>query len=134
MAFLVGCLLAFAVILNAEAKAVPSNISTDSSLTPTSNPSWLSSSGLYAFGFYEQGNGYAVGIVLAGVPEKTVVWTANRDDPLVSNNATLLFTSGGLSLQSTQGETPVATTTHQSSGGRRNIYHWGQAGNDSFNY
>ncbi|PRQ49115.1 putative protein kinase RLK-Pelle-SD-2b family [Rosa chinensis] len=111
MAFLVGCLLAFAVILNAEAKAVPSNISTDSSLTPTSNSSWLSSSGLYAFGFYKQGNGYAVGIVLAGVPEKTVVWTANRNDPLVSNNATLLFTSNGISLQSTQGETPVATTT-----------------------
>ncbi|PRQ49137.1 putative protein kinase RLK-Pelle-SD-2b family [Rosa chinensis] len=112
MAFLVGCLLAFAVILNAEAKAGPSNISTDSSLTPTSNPSWLSSSGLYDFGFYKQGNGYAVWIVLlAGMPEKTVVWTANRDHPLVSNNATLLFTSGGLSLQSTQGETSVATIT-----------------------
>ncbi|KAE7998016.1 hypothetical protein FH972_002595 [Carpinus fangiana] len=34
---------------------------------------WLSRSGLYAFGFYKQGNGYAVGIFMAGIPKKTVV-------------------------------------------------------------
>ncbi|KAK0605705.1 hypothetical protein LWI29_029853 [Acer saccharum] len=71
-----------------------SNISRGSSLTPTKTSSWLSKSGLYTFGFYQRGNGYySVGVFLAGIQEKTVVWTANRDDPLVSGNATLLFTA-----------------------------------------
>ncbi|KAI9165217.1 hypothetical protein LWI28_009837 [Acer negundo] len=41
---------------------------------------------------------------LAGIPEKTVVWTANRDDPPVSANSTLLFTAaeGRLVLQTAQ--------------------------------
>ncbi|KAK4842957.1 hypothetical protein QYF36_002070 [Acer negundo] len=80
-----------------------SNISQGSSLTPTKTSSWLSSSGLYAFGFYQRGNGgYAVGVFLAGIPKKTVVWTARRDDPPVSANATLLFTEGRLVLQTAQ--------------------------------
>ncbi|KAK0601716.1 hypothetical protein LWI29_026841 [Acer saccharum] len=84
-----------------------SNISRGSSLTPAKTPSWLSSSGLYAFGFYQRGNGgYAVGVFLAGIPEKTVVWTSRRDDPPVSANTTLLFTAaeGRLVLQTAQGQ------------------------------
>ncbi|KAL5754026.1 hypothetical protein ACOSP7_022246 [Xanthoceras sorbifolium] len=83
-----------------------SNISLKSSLTPTGTSSWSSSSGLYAFGFYQRENGYAVGIFLAGIPEKTVVWTANRDASPVFGNATLLFTSatGKLVLKTAQGE------------------------------
>ncbi|KAK1371540.1 Receptor-like serine/threonine-protein kinase [Heracleum sosnowskyi] len=77
--------------------AALSNISQGSSLTPTGNSSWLSSSGLFAFGFYPQGdNRYGVGIFLAGLPlNKTVVWTANRDDPPVSNDVTLRLTMDG---------------------------------------
>ncbi|KAB1223471.1 G-type lectin S-receptor-like serine/threonine-protein kinase RLK1 [Morella rubra] len=72
---------------------------------------WLSRSGLYAFGFYKQGNDYAIGIFLAGIPEKTVVWTANRDEPLVSSNATLLFeTDGSLLLQGTGGRVVIAAS------------------------
>ncbi|KAK0603934.1 hypothetical protein LWI29_010287 [Acer saccharum] len=89
-----------------------SNISRGSSLTPTKTSSWLSKSGLYAFGFYQRGNGYySVGVFLAGIQEKTVVWTANRDDPPISGNATLLFTAtdGRLVLQTPQGqETNIA--------------------------
>ncbi|KAH7566022.1 hypothetical protein JRO89_XS08G0065200 [Xanthoceras sorbifolium] len=83
-----------------------SNISRGSSLTPTGTSSWMSSSGLYAFGFYQRDNGYAVGIFLAGIPDKTVVWTANRDDSPVSGNANLLFTAatGKLVLKTAQGE------------------------------
>ncbi|XP_052184489.1 G-type lectin S-receptor-like serine/threonine-protein kinase LECRK3 [Diospyros lotus] len=84
------------------------NITRGSSLTPTgSSSSWLSSSGLYAFGFYPQGNGgYAVGVFVAGIPDKTVVWTANRDNPLpATTNLTLQLTAdGGLILQSPQGQ------------------------------
>ncbi|KAK1370999.1 Receptor-like serine/threonine-protein kinase [Heracleum sosnowskyi] len=73
-----------------------------SSLTPTANSSWLSPSGLFAFGFLPQGdNRYGVGIFVAGLAvNKTVVWTANRDDPPVSDDATLrLTTEGKLILQ-----------------------------------
>ncbi|KAL8110594.1 G-type lectin S-receptor-like serine/threonine-protein kinase LECRK1 [Apium graveolens] len=74
-----------------------SNISQGSLLTPTRNSSWLSSSGLFAFGFYPQGdNRYGIGIFLAGLPvNRTVVWTANRDDPPVSSDVTLSLTSDG---------------------------------------
>ncbi|CAI9777585.1 unnamed protein product [Fraxinus pennsylvanica] len=71
------------------------NISLGSSLRPSTNSSWLSPSGLYAFGFYELTNGYAVGVFIAGIPEKTVVWTANRDDPVFPRNANLLLTDDG---------------------------------------
>ncbi|OVA07227.1 Bulb-type lectin domain [Macleaya cordata] len=39
-----------------------------------------------------------------GIPEKTVIWTANQDDPHVSSNVTLIFTSDGLILRPAQGE------------------------------
>ncbi|KAJ0015288.1 hypothetical protein Pint_19524 [Pistacia integerrima] len=71
------------------------NLSLRSSLASTTNSSWLSRFGLYAFGFYPQGKAYAVGIFLAGIPEKTVVWTANRDDPPVSSNAILMLNTEG---------------------------------------
>ncbi|KAM1935203.1 hypothetical protein ACFX15_019289 [Malus domestica] len=91
----------------AQAQQMQSNISHGSSLTPTTNSSWLSRSGVYAFGFYKQGNGYAVGIFLAGIPQTTIVWTANRDDPPLSSNVTLDFTSDGFSLTSTPGQSFV---------------------------
>ncbi|XVE53021.1 hypothetical protein DITRI_Ditri02bG0171300 [Diplodiscus trichospermus] len=81
-----------------------SNINLGSSLTPTDKSAWLSPSRLYAFGFYEQAKGYAVGIFLAGVPRRTVVWTANRDDPPVPSTASLLLTADGrLIIRSPQG-------------------------------
>ncbi|XP_052194296.1 G-type lectin S-receptor-like serine/threonine-protein kinase LECRK3 isoform X2 [Diospyros lotus] len=84
------------------------NITRGSSLTPTGNSSWISPSGHYAFGFYPQGNGgYAVGVFVAGIPDKTVVWTANRDNPppATTTNLTLQLTADGrLILQSPQEE------------------------------
>ncbi|KAJ0086819.1 hypothetical protein Patl1_08203 [Pistacia atlantica] len=81
------------------------NINLYSSLTPTGNSSWLSPSGFYGFGFYSQGNGFSVGIFIAGIPQKTVVWTANRDSPPVPGNVTLHLTGGGsLMLQSADGQ------------------------------
>ncbi|XVF61861.1 hypothetical protein PTKIN_Ptkin08bG0168200 [Pterospermum kingtungense] len=98
-------LLFLSITSTAVAQSGNSNISLGSSLTPTGRSAWFSSSGLFAFGFYQQANGYAVGIFLAGVPQKTVVWTANRDDPLVSTTASLnLTTDGRLIIQSPQGQ------------------------------
>ncbi|CAB4269029.1 unnamed protein product [Prunus armeniaca] len=109
-----ACLLALAFVA-AEAQQMQSNISQGSSLTPTTNSTWLSRSGLYAFGFYRQGNGYAVGIFLAGIPEETVVWTANRDDPPFSNNATLRFTGDGLALPTAEGQNYLVKSSSSAS-------------------
>ncbi|KAM3687267.1 hypothetical protein ACJW31_10G063500 [Castanea mollissima] len=110
MASLLFFLLLLA-ISTTEAQQGESNVNLGSFLTPTTNSLWLSRSGLYAFGFYQQANGYAVGVFLAGISEKTVVWTANRDNPPVLADATLNFTTDGrLILQSAQGkETNIAS-------------------------
>ena len=69
-----------------------------SSLHPTVIPSpmssWRSPSRQFAFGFYPQGNNFMVGIWLVDIDNNiTVVWTANRDDPPVTSNATLKLTN-----------------------------------------
>ncbi|XP_010247276.1 PREDICTED: G-type lectin S-receptor-like serine/threonine-protein kinase LECRK2 [Nelumbo nucifera] len=77
-----------------------------SSLSPnTQSTPWLSHSGHFALGFHPQRNGFVVAVWLVGRPENTVVWTANRDDPPVSPNASLqLTTNAGLLLLTGQGE------------------------------
>ncbi|KAJ9554112.1 hypothetical protein OSB04_018157 [Centaurea solstitialis] len=83
-----------------------SNITRGLSLTPTgTTTSWLSPSGRYAFGFYPQISGYAIGVYIAGIPEKTVVWTASRENLPLSNNSTLSFTTdGSLIVEQTPGQ------------------------------
>ncbi|KAL4599554.1 hypothetical protein ACB092_11G134900 [Castanea dentata] len=97
-------------IITTEAERGESIVNLGSFLTPTSKFSWQSQSGFYAFGFYQQANGYAVGVFFAGIPEKTVVWTANRDKPPALASVTLNFTSDGrLIMQSAQGiDTAIA--------------------------
>nr|XP_023870715.1 G-type lectin S-receptor-like serine/threonine-protein kinase LECRK3 [Quercus suber] len=96
--------LLLSAIFTADAQHGESIVSPGSSLTPTTKFSWLSRSGLYAFGFYQQSNGYAIGVFLAGIPGKTIIWTANRDNPPTLADVTLNFTGDGrLVLQSAQG-------------------------------
>ncbi|KAK9949909.1 hypothetical protein M0R45_005419 [Rubus argutus] len=110
MAFVVGCFLAFALIRNAEDQPLQSNIRTGSSLTPTfPTPHGCQAPVCMPSGFTSS-HGYAVGILLAGIPENTVVWTTNRDKTVVSNNATLRLTVDWISLQSTQGASSVASS------------------------
>ncbi|KAI7985608.1 G-type lectin S-receptor-like serine/threonine-protein kinase LECRK3 [Camellia lanceoleosa] len=88
-----------------------SSLSAASSTPPTS---WSSSSGLFAFGFYKQDTGFKVGIWLVLNRTKTVVWTANRDDPpITSINLTLKLTRNGkLVLRTEHGiEKLIANTT-----------------------
>lgn len=103
-AFLFFFLLSsFPAIISAQQRQL--NISLGSSISPQGpNSSWPSASGLFAFGFYKQGNGgYAIGVFIAGIPQKTAVWTAYRDNnPLVSENSTLILTTDG-KLQLLQG-------------------------------
>ncbi|KAF5442027.1 hypothetical protein F2P56_036957 [Juglans regia] len=87
-----------------------SNISLGSSLSPNANPYWLSGSGQFAFGFYEKDDGFAIGIWMEKIRQKTVVWTANRDNPPLSRNVTLLLTNDGrLVLEQEQGQQTALT-------------------------
>ncbi|XP_035542820.1 G-type lectin S-receptor-like serine/threonine-protein kinase LECRK3, partial [Juglans regia] len=70
-------------------------LSLGSSLSPNTNPYWLSRSGQFAFGFYQKDDGFAIGIWLEKIQQKTVVWTANRDNPPLSRNVTLRLTNDG---------------------------------------
>lgn len=92
-----------------------SNITRGSSLSTSSNnitSYWLSPSGNIAFGFYKlpcsnnysssncTQDRYVVGIWFVNSPTKTLVWTANRNDPPLYAPSSILFTDeGNLILQ-----------------------------------
>ncbi|KAK4265185.1 hypothetical protein QN277_026270 [Acacia crassicarpa] len=90
-----------------------------SSHSPTVPPtSWPSPSGRFAFGFYQKDNGlFKLGIWLFDRIKKTIVWTANRDDPPVSSNARLVLTiNGELLLQTGPGHKEVIALAHSNNG------------------
>ncbi|XP_010093828.2 G-type lectin S-receptor-like serine/threonine-protein kinase LECRK1 [Morus notabilis] len=94
--FLILSIALFSINTKAQTNQ-PNAIALGSSLSPNDNTtSWLSPSGLFAFGFYSQDDGFAVGIFMLSQPETTVVWTANRDDPPLSSKATLELTLNGV--------------------------------------
>ncbi|CAI8610316.1 unnamed protein product [Vicia faba] len=91
-----------------------------SSLSPKGkNSSWPSSSGHFAFGFYPEGSGFAVGIWIVTPSENTttVVWTANRDAPKVSSKSMLNLTEQGLLIQNGRGDSPNNIDTRDSNSG-----------------
>ncbi|CAH1453854.1 unnamed protein product [Lactuca virosa] len=94
----------FFLLITQGSQFTSHNITLGSSLNPYSNPAWLSPSGLFAFGFYVEDNGFRVGIWLKTKPEIIVVWTANRDDPLVSSNSSIKLLTNGWLLLHTNGE------------------------------
>ncbi|KAJ9177769.1 hypothetical protein P3X46_012946 [Hevea brasiliensis] len=110
MALVVSKLLLFSFSLLVGIAVAQQNksdiINKGSRLSPSTHPnSWPSPSSYFAFGFYPQSNGFAVGIWLVRQPENIVVWTANRDDSPVSANSTLELTIGGkLLLRTEQGQ------------------------------
>ncbi|PIN19782.1 Serine/threonine protein kinase [Handroanthus impetiginosus] len=91
------------LLQNAQASQ---SIALGSCLSPTSpGNSWPSPSGRFAFGFYQYGRGFAVGIWLAHGGQNITVWTAYRDDPPLSPGATINFTiDGKLILENGRGE------------------------------
>ncbi|XVF39105.1 hypothetical protein PTKIN_Ptkin01aG0008700 [Pterospermum kingtungense] len=116
MALMILFLLLSSVIDTANAQPRNSTIKPGSSLSPNNNSFWLSESGQFAFGFYPYGNGFSIGIWLENIQQKTLVWTANRDDPPFPSDATLLFSSEGrLVVQTKQGQGIDITNTAKSS-------------------
>ena len=74
---------------------ISSNISLGSSFTAGSNASLRSFSGDFAFGFYPLQNGlYLVGIWFDRIPEKTLVWSANRNHPAEKGSSIQLTNAG----------------------------------------
>ncbi|OMO49707.1 hypothetical protein COLO4_38442 [Corchorus olitorius] len=73
------------------------NISSGSSLTAKNddNSSWISPSGDFAFGFQKIGeNGFLLAIWFNKIPEKTIVWSANRNE-LVQRGSKVELTKNG---------------------------------------
>ncbi|XP_048227198.1 G-type lectin S-receptor-like serine/threonine-protein kinase LECRK3 [Ricinus communis] len=82
-------LLLSCIFYGATAQQSASIIEKVSSLITTSNSYWSSDSGHFAFGFYQQGDGFALGIWMPRIQQKTVIWTANLNDPPLPSDVTL---------------------------------------------
>ncbi|POO01292.1 S-receptor-like serine/threonine-protein kinase [Trema orientale] len=80
------------------------NISLGSSITAVNNNlSWQSPSGDFAFGFQQIGkDGFLLAIWFNKIPERTIVWSANRDE-LVQEGSTVELTKLGLVLKDPKG-------------------------------
>ena len=81
-----------------------STIDLGSSIIAGSNSSWKSPSGDFAFGFHPLVTGkYLVGIWFDKISEKTLVWSANRDDPAGKGSSIKLSLTGQLVLTHSNG-------------------------------
>ncbi|XP_020107606.1 G-type lectin S-receptor-like serine/threonine-protein kinase LECRK3 [Ananas comosus] len=118
MAFIVLSILLLLTLVSAQNKQI--NITLGSSITAADGAGWLSPSGRFAFGFYPKGlTGFAIGVWLATSPNRTIVWTASRDDPpLTDGSITLTFdgrllwgASGGQEKAISQASEPVTTAS-----------------------
>ncbi|KAI9215559.1 hypothetical protein POPTR_T085100v4 [Populus trichocarpa] len=84
-----------------------SNISLGLSLTAASdNLPWTSPSGEFAFGFQQVGDaGYLLAIWFNKIPERTIVWSANRNDLVQGGSRVQLTRDGELVLNDQSGRT-----------------------------
>ncbi|KAK1287807.1 Receptor-like serine/threonine-protein kinase SD1-6 [Acorus calamus] len=93
------------------------NISLGSSLsTPTTKttPSWTSPSGDFAFGFLSLPNNttlFLLAIYINNIPEKTIVWSANGDNPVPAGSNVTLTSNGQLVLSDPNGRQPWTSNT-----------------------
>ncbi|KAK3190034.1 hypothetical protein Dsin_029595 [Dipteronia sinensis] len=98
------CSLLFAFSLSSFAQETTNRIELGSSITAGSNLLWQSPSGDFAFGFYPLANGqFLAGIWFDKIPEKTLVWSANRDDPAQIGSTVNLTLNGQLVLTHSNG-------------------------------
>jgi len=82
------------------------NITVGASLSTSENTSWLSPSGDFAFGFYQlHGNKdlFLLAIWYDKIPDKTIMWYANGDEPAPTGSKAVLTANRGISLTDPQG-------------------------------
>ncbi|GAB2222607.1 hypothetical protein Droror1_Dr00016726 [Drosera rotundifolia] len=98
MAFLANVCFFFLILhpFSVTAKTGAS-ITLGSSLTAGENSSWASPSGDFALGFQAVGaaGGFLLAIWFNEIPEKTIVWSANRNQ-LVKSGSKLVLTPDGI--------------------------------------
>lgn len=86
------------------AQTTTSRIETGSSITAGTSSSWNSPSGDFAFGFYPISSGlFLAAIWFDKIPERTLVWSANRDDPARNGSTITLALDGQLVLTHSNG-------------------------------
>lgn len=80
------------------------NIELGSNIIAGTNSTWPSTSGDFAFGFYPLVSGlFLVGIWFDKISERTLVWSANRDDPAQVGSSINLTVTGQLVLTHSNG-------------------------------
>ncbi|KAJ6387816.1 hypothetical protein OIU77_026394 [Salix suchowensis] len=86
------------------------NVSLGSSLTTVGDlPAWTSPSGEFAFGFQQVGDaGYLLAIWFNKIPERTIVWSANRNN-LAQRGSTVQLTADGQLVLNNQSGTRIWT-------------------------
>ncbi|KAL2507944.1 receptor-like protein kinase 1 [Forsythia ovata] len=115
MAFAVSSIMLFVLLflLALSATSQPyRNVTFGSSLTANNaNSTWLSPSGEFAFGFQQiiQG-GYLLAIWFNKIPERTIVWSANRDNLVQEGSKVQLFADGRFELSDPRGQQIWAAT------------------------
>ncbi|CAL1409488.1 unnamed protein product [Linum trigynum] len=89
----------------ADSQPTSTNISLSSFLTTTSNASWLSPSGDFAFGFQRINIQalFLLAIWFNRIPEQTIVWSANRNNPVPTGSRVQLTSDGLLVLTDPSG-------------------------------
>lgn len=98
--------LSVTILLFFNVPSIANSIELGSSIVAGSdtNSFWRSSSGDYAFGFYHLVTGrYLVGIWFDKIPNKTLVWSANRDNPVEIGSSINLTGSGQFVVQPLKG-------------------------------
>ncbi|KZV44361.1 hypothetical protein F511_26443 [Dorcoceras hygrometricum] len=95
-----------------------SNVSSGSSIiADDANGSWLSPSGDFAFGFRQisPGGGYLLAIWFDRIQEKTIIWSANRNNLAAQGSKIQISTDRGFQLDDPSGQ-PIWATNLASSG------------------
>eukprot|EP01018_Ginkgo_biloba_P033160 Gb_13576 [translate_table: standard] len=88
------------------------NIALGSKLEASKNSTWVSPSGEFAFGFYSIGQSlYLLGIWFDRIPDKTLVWAANRDSPVDEGSTLELTEAGHLNLFDSKRNNPWSADT-----------------------
>ncbi|KAM0939739.1 putative protein kinase RLK-Pelle-SD-2b family [Dioscorea sansibarensis] len=87
-----------------HSQTIKPNIPPGSSINSGTNDSWTSPSGHFSFGFYPTPRGFFIGVWLQTSPEKTILWTANRDDPPITTGSIRLTFDGRLSWSAAGGQ------------------------------
>ncbi|XP_027362537.1 G-type lectin S-receptor-like serine/threonine-protein kinase LECRK4 [Abrus precatorius] len=110
-----GALLVFLVCSYVPRNA--NSVELGSSIVAGTNSSWRSSSGDYAFGFYHLPRGhYLVGVWFDKIQQRTLAWSANRDNPVEIGSTINLTQSGQLLVQHVNGSSfPIYNGTNTAS-------------------